>query len=263
MILGIILTDDDSTLYYVSEFGGLIKFDLLSKKPTVLLSEFEGKKLPALNGLCIDEQKQIIYMTDCTSFPLKFAGKDLLLKRKGGRILAYNLKKKKASVVLDELAYPNGIVFDKSSQSIIFSEVTHHTISKFFPYRNNSQKQTVIGNLFGYPDNLKLNQQGELYVGIPGVRDPSVEYLFGEPEIRKKLMYVPEQILVGLFQPKIAVGIKINLKSGSISDYFFGPTDQIYFVTTILQKKGKLYFSSLKNPTVVVIDKNIIRSKGN
>ena len=79
-------------------------------------------------------------MTDCSDIDLKFAGKDLILKRKSGRIISFDLKTSKAKLVMDNLAYPNGIVYDKKSKSIIFSELTHHSISKLNVNQDNPVK---------------------------------------------------------------------------------------------------------------------------
>ena len=75
MICGIILTSDNSLLYYVTEHKGLVQFDLKTLKATYILDKFEGKKMPALNGVAIDEENQVIYITDCSTLDLKFAGK--------------------------------------------------------------------------------------------------------------------------------------------------------------------------------------------
>lgn len=50
---------------------------------------------------------------------MKHASKDILLKHKKGRILYFDLKNKQSGVFAEDLAYPNGIVFDKNSQSLI------------------------------------------------------------------------------------------------------------------------------------------------
>ncbi len=155
-------------------------------------------------------------MTVSSSFPLRFAGKDLVLKRQSGRIISYDLQLQKGAVVLDNLAYPNGIVFDEATQEIVFSELTHHSISSYSVNESNPSKKEIINNLFGYPDNLKLNEKGDLYVGIPAVRDPSIEYLNQNPSIRKQFLYVPDQILE-MMTKDIAGGIKIDLKSGKIT----------------------------------------------
>jgi sugar lactone lactonase YvrE len=84
-----------------------------------------------------------------------------LYKHRKGRIISYNLKTKEASVVLKDLAFPNGIVYDKSTQSIIFSELNRHRIVRY--YVDGPKKGTqdyVIENLFGFGDNLELNEKG-------------------------------------------------------------------------------------------------------
>ena len=113
----------------------------------------------ALNNLCLDEERQVIYMTDSTPFPMKHASKDILLKHKKGRILYYNLVTKQSGVFAEDLAYPNGIVFDKASQSLIFSEMSHFKLTKI-PVANPSERKTLLDNIFGYPDNLEMNEAG-------------------------------------------------------------------------------------------------------
>lgn len=53
---------------------------------------------------------------------------------------------------------------------------------------------------------------------------------------------------------KRAGGVKIDTKSGKIIEYLFGGPVKINFVTTILEKNGKTYFSSIKNPTILVLN---------
>lgn len=132
IIYGIIITSDDKTLYFVSEIGGLIRLEIATKTPTFLANGINGKDFVALNNLCIDEENQIIYMTDSSPFPLKFFNKEILLKHKKGRIISFNLTSNEAAVVLANLAFPNGIVYDKSTKSIIFSELNLHRISRYY-----------------------------------------------------------------------------------------------------------------------------------
>jgi hypothetical protein len=45
--------------------------------------------------------------------------------------------------------------------------------------------------LFGFGDNLELNEKGELLVAIPATRDALLENLNEKPAIRKLLIYLP------------------------------------------------------------------------
>jgi hypothetical protein len=67
--------------------------------------------------------------------------------------------------------------------------------------------------LFGFADNLKLNEKGELLIAFPSTRDAFLDFLNGSPAIRKILMYLPEQLIYSLAK-KRAGGIKIDTKTG-------------------------------------------------
>jgi sugar lactone lactonase YvrE len=61
---------------------------------------------------------------------MKHASKDILLKHKKGRILYFDLKNKQYGVFAEDLAYPNGIVFDKKNKSLIVAEMTHYKLTQ-------------------------------------------------------------------------------------------------------------------------------------
>lgn len=78
-----------------------------------------------------------------------------MLRHSLGRILAFDLKTQTTKVLLKDIAFPNGIVYQKKTNSIIFSELTRLTIWKY--EISTGKKTALIQNLFGYADNLKLN----------------------------------------------------------------------------------------------------------
>lgn len=65
------------------------------------------------------------------------------------------MKTNTATVLLEGLAFPNGIVYEKKSRSIIFSEINRLTIWKY--NLDTGKKEVLVQNLFGNADNLKLN----------------------------------------------------------------------------------------------------------
>lgn len=63
---------------------------------------------------------------------MRFSNKEVLLKHKKGRIISFDLKTQKAEAILENIAFPNGIVYEKSTQSVIFSELCLHRIVRLF-----------------------------------------------------------------------------------------------------------------------------------
>ena len=55
---------------------------------------------------------------------------------------------------------------------------------------------------------------------------------------------------------KRAGGIRVDPSTGEIKQYMLGAPTKISFVSSINERNGKTYFSSLKNPTVLVLDRN-------
>jgi hypothetical protein len=109
---------------------------------------------------------------------------------------------------------------------------------------------------------LKLNEKGELLIALPATRDSLIDFLNDSPRLRHFLMYLPERLFLTLAE-KRAGGIKIDTKTGEIIEYLMGAPAKINFVTTILEKNGKVYFSSLKSPTILVLDRNQKQSSEN
>lgn len=66
---------------------------------------------------------------------------------------------------------------------------------------------------------------------------------------------MPEKIITA-FAKKRAGGVRIDTKTGQITEYLFGGPVKTFFVTTILEKNNKIYFSSLRSPNILVIDNN-------
>lgn len=75
------------------------------------------------------------------------------------------------------------------------------------------------------------------------------------PVVKQIALYLPNRASLAL-NPKRAGGVRIDTKTGKITEYVLGAPTKISFVTTILEKNGKTYFSSLSNPTILVLNSN-------
>lgn len=62
---------------------------------------------------------------------MAFPFKEVLIGHKTGRIFAYDLKTKQVKLIISGLAFPNGIVYEATTNSIIFSELNRFTIWKY------------------------------------------------------------------------------------------------------------------------------------
>jgi hypothetical protein len=67
-------------------------------------------------------------------------------------------------------------------------------------------------------------------------------------------MFLPERLVWGL-AAKVARGIRVDTNTGAIKEYMYGAPTKIRFVTTVVERNGKLYFASLRTPTIVILDR--------
>jgi len=72
------------------------------------------------NNLCLDEINQIIYFTVTGIVPMEFSNVEVLLKGKNGKIMAYHISENKVDIVVDKVAFPNGIAYEISTKSVIY-----------------------------------------------------------------------------------------------------------------------------------------------
>jgi hypothetical protein len=89
----------------------------------------------------------------------------------------------------------------------------HRLIRLFVDGPRKGQHEIFKDNLFGSADNLRLNEKGELLIAIPATRDAFLDFINGNPTIRKILMYLPERVISSMVR-KRAGGIKIDTKTG-------------------------------------------------
>lgn len=252
-VYGLTLTSDDSTLYYLTDHKGLMRLDLLTNQYETVLDMFDHK-LVALNSVAIDEANQVLYITDCGPIPHHyFAEKLILLGSRMGRVLKFDLKTRATTVLVDRICFPNGIIYDKNSNSIIFAEFNRHRIWKYD--LSTGKKQILLENLSGYPDNLKLSDNGDLLIAIIFQRGFFQEFVKDKPTLRKYLMYLPKKLFQTVMG-KLAGGIRVNPQTGEIKEYMFGATTKLSSMSAINERNGKMYFCSLYQPIILVLDKS-------
>ena len=135
------------------------------------------------------------------------ATKEVMLSRRDGRIIKYDLRSRKGSTFLSDLAFPNGLVYEQTTHSIIFSEFTRNRIWKFS--LADKQSRFLQTNLFGYVDNIKFDDHGDLLLSMVITRDYLSEFVKDKPKLRTFLMNFPEKLSMSLMK-KRAGGIRIH-----------------------------------------------------
>jgi gluconolactonase len=154
----------------------IAKVDLKTKKKTLLVDKFEGKRLNSPNDLCI-AKSGAIYFTDP---PYGLADGDTSAVKELPFSGVYRLDPNGTLVVLDkELPRPNGIALspDDSTLYVTCSDKTKPVLKAYALGPDGLVTSSSILFDFtalmtpeakGNPDGLKVDQDGNLFVGGPG-----------------------------------------------------------------------------------------------
>ncbi|PFH32104.1 strictosidine synthase subfamily protein [Besnoitia besnoiti] len=129
----------DKTLLVVDVFRGLLKVPVPLapdgrplRDPShfdVLLSEADGQRFYFANALL--KHDDCVYFTDSSrtnNFGTK--GRIILEPESTGRLIEFNLRTKRANVLLEGLDFPNGLAFSPNRQAILMAETKLRSIKK-------------------------------------------------------------------------------------------------------------------------------------
>lgn len=87
-----------------------------------------------------------------------------------GRLIKYDIEAKTATVVLNNLVFPNGLALSENKEFIFLAETTNCRILRYWLKTTMAGKVEIFSKLDGFPDNVKMNEKGELWVGIHSKR---------------------------------------------------------------------------------------------
>jgi sugar lactone lactonase YvrE len=170
-----------------------------------------------------------------------------------GRVLAYDPTSGSAKVLLDNLAYANGIAISPENDFLLVVEMNDYRILKYWltgPGKGSTE--VLIDNLPGFGDNLKSGLNGRYWLGFAAPRKAVVDSLADKPWLRKVIMRLPR-----LVRPEADVSshvIAFNAQ-GEVLMNLQDPDARYPTLTGVLETKRNLYLTTLYGHALPVISK--------
>ena len=138
----------------------------------------EGSPNVILNSVVMDKDNRTVYVTvSSTKFPLRNALFELI-SDPTGRVLQIDLETRQVNVLKEGLNFANGIEIDSKGEYLLVTETGRAAIHKIFlkgPKKYECEKLKL--KLPGLPDNIRLNERGNFYVGIISPRLPNTVHI--------------------------------------------------------------------------------------
>ncbi|BES90090.1 Strictosidine synthase [Nesidiocoris tenuis] len=179
----------DSTLYFVDAYYGIKKYNLEKKTLDSIVdvdTEIEGKKPMLPNSISVAKDGRIFWTDSSTTHKLN-DGLMTVFGSPNGRLIVYDPKSKKNTVLIDNLHFANGVLLSRDESFVLVVESMRSKIWRYYLKGKKAGRHEVfVEGLPGIPDNL--NRYGEqIVVCLVAPHSPMSTLLPELPNVRKFL----------------------------------------------------------------------------
>ncbi|XP_030549965.1 protein STRICTOSIDINE SYNTHASE-LIKE 10-like [Rhodamnia argentea] len=170
--LGLKFNGATCDLYVADAYYGLLKVGPRGGVAEQLATSGGGVRFNLTNALDIDARTGAVYFTDSSIF---YQRRNYMLSiengDKTGRVLKYDPRTKRVTVLLNGLSFPNGLALSKDGSFLVVAEtgnlqLLRIPLSPSGTGRHATPAQVFYPQLSRYPDNIKRNDKGEFWVAL-------------------------------------------------------------------------------------------------
>ncbi|MCD9638731.1 hypothetical protein HAX54_022869 [Datura stramonium] len=256
--LGLEFDENTGDLYIADAYLGLLVVGPNGGLATKVAKMAQGVPFGFTNSLCIDQTHGVLYFTDSsTTFSRRSYVSVIVSGDSTGRLMKYDMKNKKVSILLKNLKFPNGVTMSKQGDFLLFAETTTCKIFKFWLKTSQAGTVEVVSELPGFPDNIKRNKKGEFWVGVNSRKSKFLDWVLSKNWIRNNLAKLPFDItkvhsyLASLGFGGGSLAIKLS-KYGHVVEILEDPKKKRWkFVSEVYEINENLWVGSVKMPFAI------------
>ncbi|XP_075474957.1 protein STRICTOSIDINE SYNTHASE-LIKE 4-like [Primulina tabacum] len=243
-LLGLTVTRAGDVIVCDAE-NGLLKVNEEGVK--VLVSHFNDSKLRLVDDV-IESSDGTLYFSDAsTKFGLHDWHLDMLEAKPHGRLLKYDPASEETSIVLDKLAFANGVALSADQDFLVVCETLKFRCLKYWLKGDfKGETEIFIDNLPGTPDNINLAPDGSFWIALLQLVSPRLKFIHGSRVVKRVIASLQvSKWVFGLHKKATVVNVASNGKQ--IKRSFDDPTGKVMaFVTSVLEFEDHLYLGSLQ-----------------
>jgi gluconolactonase len=155
--------DREGRLYTAERDGHRVVRANLDGSETVIADHYEGKRLNAPNDVVVRRDGQVYFSDPDTTAVLE--------ERELGFNGLYHVDPRGNVSLIDKMPRPNGVALTQDGRTLYVADTTEKAIYAYDLDKdgNASNRRTVISNIEGAPDGLRVAVNGNLYIACKGV----------------------------------------------------------------------------------------------
>ncbi|WP_244927720.1 SMP-30/gluconolactonase/LRE family protein [Nocardioides sp. W7] len=243
--------DLDGRLLVCDAHRGLLKVDTASGAVEAVTDSVRGKRMVFCNNAAVASDGTIWFSDSSTRFGIERWKDDFVQNTRTGRLLRLD-PDGTVDVVIDELAFANGVALSQDEDFVCVAETGARTVvRRWLTGDRAGMRDLLCQDLPGYPDNISRGSDGLIWVTIASPRDPVVERLQTAPmPVRRAVTRIPER-----FQPKPKRTVRVQAYDdrGTLVHDHDVDTADYHMVTGVREHDGRVWMGSLHEPAIAVL----------
>lgn len=241
--------DLDGTLVVCDPYRGLLRVDPGTGHVTTLVDSFDGRPLLFCDNATIASDGTI-YFTDSTQrWQFHEQREPFFEHDPTGRVLTYEPGSGRARVVLEDLYFANGVALSRDEGFLVVAETARYQVTRLWLRGDRAgERDLLIGNLPGLPDNITSDGAGTFWVALTRRRDATLDRVLPRPALRKLVRRTPLWMQPDPDRRGIVVAVD---EQGRVVDNLQSPSGRVHDVTGAREHDGWLYVGSLEMDAVV------------
>ncbi|KAJ9558668.1 hypothetical protein OSB04_013282 [Centaurea solstitialis] len=254
--LGLRFDKSNGNLYIADAYYGLMVVGPNGGYATPLATEIDGKRILFANDLDIHSNGSIFFTDTSKKYNRVNHFFIMLEGEASGRLLRYDPPTKSTHVVLDGLAFPNGVQLSKDQSFLLFTETTNCRLMKLWIEGEKRGKVELVANLPGFPDNIRINEKGQFWVAIDCCRTKAQEVLTNNPWMRSVYFRLPFQMryLARVMGMKMYSVISLFDEQGEILDVLEDKDGVVMkLVSEVREANGTLWIGTVAHNHIATL----------
>lgn len=239
----------DGTLYVADAMKGLLKIGPKGDVQ-VLSTEAEGVPFKFTDDLDVAKDGTVYFSDASYKYTAPEYLYDLMEGVPRGRLLKYDPRTKKTTVLMKDIFFANGVALSKNEDFVVLNETYKYRIHRYWLKGPKAGTSDVwVENLPGFPDNISSDGNGTFYLAMFTVRNPTMDHLLHPRPWAKILVAKLPKFLWPKPKP---YGLAVLLdEEGRALASFQDPTgEHLKEITSVKRKGSYVYLGSLHNDRI-------------
>ena len=168
----------------------------------LLVDTYNGQPIAYADDLAVAASGKIYFSDASSKFGVNKSGGsyeasllDILEHGGHGRIFEFDPATRTTTLIADGLNFANGVAISDDQQFLLINETGQYRVWRYWLEGPRAgQREVVIDNLPGFPDNINNGLNGRFWIGLVAPRNKLVDDMSDKPWLRKVTQRLPASV---------------------------------------------------------------------